>query len=91
MPPEAIPRLLGELERLRAELTLRLVTPAAPKPQADAEDDLLTVPEVAERLRVPKARVYELARSRDLPSVRLGKCVRVRPEDLRVWIAKHGS
>jgi excisionase family DNA binding protein len=86
--PETVPRLLGDLERLRAELIIRLVSPVTPKPQTDTEP-LLTVPEVAELLQVPESRVYELARSGKLPSVRLGKYVRVEAGALRAWIAAH--
>ncbi len=41
------------------------------------EATLLTIPEVAKLLRVNTARAYELARTGAIPSVRLGRQVRV--------------
>jgi len=52
---------------------------------------LLTAEEVAGILQVPKARVYELIRLKRLPSVHVGRLVRVPEEDFRAWIATGGS
>ena len=46
LPPEELPRLLGDLEELRATALARLTTPAA----AQRPDELLTVEQAAERL-----------------------------------------
>ena len=53
-------------------------------------DRLLTVDEVAEILHVSTAWVYDHAdRKRPvIPSVRLGKAVRFRPEDIEAFIAR---
>jgi len=40
-------------------------------------DDYLTVNEVAERLKISRWKVYELIRSRELDSFRLGRCRRI--------------
>ncbi|NOU09373.1 MAG: helix-turn-helix domain-containing protein [Nitrospira sp.] len=56
-----------------------------------AEDGLLTIPEVAKRLKVSEYRAYELARQGVLKSVRLGKSVRVKPEDLTYYLAQQGG
>lgn len=54
--------------------------------------NLLTAAEVAEILRVSKARVYELARRRMLPALTLGeRQVRFEEGALREWIATGGS
>ena len=56
-------------------------------PSTDAE--LLTVGEVAERLKVPRSWVYERTRRRSsdrLPGFRLGKYWRFREADLQVWL-----
>lgn len=55
------------------------------------EELLLTIPQVAKRLKVSDYRTYELARQGILRSVRLGKSVRVRPSDLDEYIARHGA
>ena len=54
--------------------------------------NLLTATEVAQLLRVSKARVYELRRQRILPALILGKRqIRFEEDALREWIAAKGS
>jgi excisionase family DNA binding protein len=36
-------------------------------------------------------RVLRMARAAELPSVRIGRFVRFRPEDLRDWVEQHRS
>jgi excisionase family DNA binding protein len=52
---------------------------------------LLTVGETAKILKVKDQRVYELARLRLLPAVRLGRQLRIDEQRLREWIANGGS
>ncbi len=84
----------------RQILTLRALTvlaalaavPPAPNgrpPEAPAEDRPLTVPEVAARLQVGKAYVYDLIRRGEIAAIRFGKYVRVAPPALREWEARH--
>lgn len=47
----------------------------------------LTVAEVADELRVSKMTVYRLVNDRELPSVRIGRSVRVRRADLDAYLA----
>jgi excisionase family DNA binding protein len=51
---------------------------------------LLLVTEVAEILRVPKGRIYELIRQGSLPAVHIGRLVRVPESALSEWITKGG-
>jgi excisionase family DNA binding protein len=51
---------------------------------------LLTIPEVSDLLRVPKARAYALARGGVIPVVHVGRQVRVREEALAAWIGRGG-
>lgn len=85
--PAQCPGLLAELERLKAVAWVRLTTPSqgtgAP---SQPGDQLLTIPQVAERLALPVGRVYELARQGKLPVVRVGKYVRVQSAQLATWI-----
>ena len=48
---------------------------------------LLKVPEVAARLGLSRAKVYELMASGALRSVRVDGCRRVRTEDLSTFVA----
>ena len=50
------------------------------------ENQLLTGYEVAERPQVSLSFVYSMMQRGDIPTVRLGRAVRVRPEDLEEFI-----
>lgn len=58
---------------------------------APTEPRLLRIPEVAARLDVTAQRAYELARSRSLPTVRIGRQLRVDPDVLQAWIDSGGQ
>jgi len=75
------PVLLGDLERLKAMAWGKIVGSQASPAQSKASV-LLTMAEAAARLSIPQSRAYELARQRKLPTVRIGKYVRVSPKAL---------
>ena len=50
---------------------------------------LLKGQEVAQILNVSKALAYRLMAQGQLPTVKLGRSVRVRPEDLEEFVATH--
>ena len=52
---------------------------------------LWTASQLAELLKVPKARVYELARLGSLPSVRIGRTVRFDVAAVTRWLRDGGS
>jgi excisionase family DNA binding protein len=59
-----------------------------------AEDQLLTVQEIAGLLRVPVSWVYGHLRKRctdRLPAYRLGKYWRFRGDEVLSWVARHRS
>ena len=47
---------------------------------------LLSVPQVAEVLNISISSAYQLSQTGEIPSVRIGRSVRVRPEDLQSFI-----
>ena len=49
-------------------------------------NDVLTVSEVAEYLRVNPQTVYRKAKAGELPAVRIGRAIRFRREELEEWI-----
>jgi len=58
----------------------------------DTKTTLLLKPtEVAEQLRISRAKCYTLIASRDIPSVKVGSSVRVSSEALRDWIARKAA
>ncbi len=62
---------------------------------ATHERILLTIPEAAERLGVGKTLVWQMVARNELPSVRLGRLVRVPVPALDEWIREqtgaHGA
>ncbi len=46
----------------------------------------LKVPEVAEVLRIARSRAYELVADGKIPSVRIGRSVRVSRRELEKWL-----
>jgi excisionase family DNA binding protein len=50
--------------------------------------ELLTAEEVASRLRLALSTIYGLARSGELPSVRIGGAVRFDPADLNEYLSR---
>lgn len=49
---------------------------------------LLSTEEAAQRLGIGRTRMYELLRSGEVPSVKLGRSRRVRPEDLNEYVER---
>ena len=61
----------------------------------DAKQPLLRRPdEVAQSLQIGRSRVYEMISSQLLPSIRIGRTVRVPADKLRDWVKaqqEHGN
>jgi excisionase family DNA binding protein len=88
LSPDAAQILLIGLVSLQPLLVQRALMGT----QGEQEKDLvLTVPQVAKRLKLSSYRVYELARRGNLKSVRLGKSVRVRPSAVAEYLAQQGA
>jgi len=51
---------------------------------------LMTVREVADRLRLSRSKVYELINLRELRTVKIGRCVRVPEVAVRKFLANSG-
>jgi excisionase family DNA binding protein len=56
--------------------------------EAMSESPLLRAKEVAERLSISRAQAYRLMASGTIPSIRLGKLIRCRPETLQEWLVE---
>jgi excisionase family DNA binding protein len=52
----------------------------------DEQHEYLKVPEVAEVLRIARSRAYELVGNGEIPSIRIGRSVRVNRRELDVWL-----
>jgi len=88
-PVAEIPALIGVLAQLQAKAHMKMLTEHDPA-RREAEE-LLTIPEVAQQLKVSTYRAYELARQGVLKSVRLGKSVRVKPSAVVDYLAQQGD
>lgn len=53
------------------------------------QDQLLTLPQVADRLQVSLSTVRRLVADSKLKAVRIGRNLRVRPDDLKTYIEIH--
>ena len=53
---------------------------------ADRDHEWLKVPEVAAVLRIARSRAYELVAGGEIPSVRIGRSVRVNRQELDRWL-----
>jgi excisionase family DNA binding protein len=50
------------------------------------DDTIMTIPEVANYLKVSKAKMYYLVSRKQIPHIRLGRNVRIRKADLLKWL-----
>jgi excisionase family DNA binding protein len=89
VPVEQIPALLGAVEAYRAHLWQRMTAPPRLDLVSNAQSSppLLTAAQAAERLGVTTARVYQLIRTGELPSVPIGKYKRIAPVALDAWVS----
>ena len=53
---------------------------------AEQPHEYLKVPEVAAVLRIARSRVYELVGEGEIPSVRIGRSVRISRNELERWL-----
>lgn len=56
-------------------------------PELVASTDWLTIPEVADRLRVSRMTTYRLVHAGTLPAHRIGRGFRIHPDDLAAYLA----
>jgi excisionase family DNA binding protein len=57
--------------------------------EASHEIRLLTAPDVARILNISKGAAYQLIQLKQIPSIRINRNVRVRPEDLDEFISQN--
>jgi excisionase family DNA binding protein len=88
--PDVAANLLAKLAGVQTILLTKVLAGSGNGEKSKAlADALLTVPEVAARLKVPSAYAYELARRGEIPTLRIGKkYVRVPHVALQEWVAQ---
>ena len=79
---ESVPSIMAKLEELKARLFLKLTSQPSPNESKHLRD----AGEVAQILNVKRSKVYELARTGDLPSVRIGRYTRFTREAIEKYL-----
>ena len=54
---------------------------------AQANPDIMTVPEVAGYLQMSRSKIYRLLKTRQIPAMRIGKSWRFRKDLLDNWLS----
>jgi excisionase family DNA binding protein len=89
VPLAEIPTLLGAMEKVKALGWGRML--AGPH-NAQEDIGLLTIKEVAQRLKVSEYKAYEMVRQGVLKKTAIGTTsVRVKPSDLSAYLAQRGA
>ena len=57
--------------------------------KSPADSPLMTIDEAAAYTRLSRAKVYAMAQTGDIPTVKIGRSVRVRRDRLERWLDEH--
>ena len=82
---------LEELESALLEFEESIGEEAQERPQERQSLDLLSIPELCQELGMGKSWVYRRLRSGEIPSVKLGRSIKVKRTDLEEYLEKHRS
>jgi excisionase family DNA binding protein len=59
--------------------------------EARKDSEVMTIKDVAQYLRLSEAKVYELARARAIPALRIGKSWRFQKDLLQQWLRRNAA
>ena len=48
--------------------------------------NLITVLEMADLLKISRSKAYSLIKEKDFPLVKIGKCIRIKKDELFKWL-----
>ena len=80
---------LEELESALLEFEESIGGEAQERPQERQGLHLLSIPELCQELGMGKSWVYRRLRSGEIPSVKLGRSIKVKREDLEEYLERH--
>ena len=80
---------LEELESTLLEFEESIDGEYRERPQERQGLDLLSIPELCQELGMGKSWVYRRLRSGEIPSVKLGRSIKVKREDLEEYLEEH--
>lgn len=86
-PPEVAEWIRNHIEATLSEIPFLKIKN---EPQ-ETTKKLLTVPQVAEMIGTPKAYIYDLVRKREIPSVKIGKYIRIKEDDLKIFLENNNQ
>ena len=86
---EAHHRALEELESALLEFEETILEESQERPQERQGLDLLSMSELCQELGMGKSWVYRRLRSGEIPSVKLGRSIKVKRADLEEYLEKH--
>jgi excisionase family DNA binding protein len=75
--------LLGFEQSISEEATLR------PQQEEQRGVQLLSIPQLCQELGMGKSWIYRRLRSGEIPSVRLGRTIKVRRDELEAYLDRH--
>ena len=88
---EAHHQALEQLESSLVEFEESISGEATLRPQAEEQRgaQLLSIPQLCQELGMGKTWIYRRLRSGEIPSVRLGRSIRVRHDELEEYLQRH--
>jgi excisionase family DNA binding protein len=89
---QAVHQALEKLESALVEFEESISGESSLRLQGEQElrgVQLLSIPQVCQELKMGKSWVYRRLRSGEIPSVKLGRTIRVRRDDLEEYLARH--
>jgi len=85
-------RALEKLESALLEFEESISGEATPRPQQEEQRggvQLLSIPQLCQELGMGKSWIYRRLRSGEIPSVRLGRSIKVRRDELEQYLEIH--
>jgi excisionase family DNA binding protein len=84
-------KALEQLESALLEFEQSISEEATLRPQQEEQRgvQLLSIPQLCRELGMGKSWIYRRLRSGEIPSVRLGRTIKVRRDDLEQYLQKH--
>ena len=83
---EGLRQALEEVESALLEYEEGLKGEASDRPEPKGGMELLSIPEVCQEIGMGKSWVYQRLRSGEIPSLKLGKVIKIRREDLEEYL-----
>jgi excisionase family DNA binding protein len=83
---------LEQLESALVEFEQSISGEATLRPQEDAQREgvqLLSIPQLCQELGMGKSWIYRRLRSGEIPSIRLGRSIKVRRDELEQYLLSH--